>query len=75
MKTKYGIVTMALIGSLALAVPTFAAGKGQAAQKQTRTMTQTQTKQQSKAGAGTQSGTMGTKTQAGKTYGYGAPVS
>jgi len=42
-----------------------------AAQNQIRSMTQTQTKQQPKAGAGTQTGTMGTKSQAGKTYGPG----
>jgi hypothetical protein len=72
MKTRFGIVTVALIGSLALTVPAIAAGgKGQAAQKQTRTMTQTQTKQQLKAGSGTQAGTMGAKTQAGKAYGPG----
>jgi len=72
MKTRYGFAAVALIGSLALAVPAFAAGgKSQAAQKQTRSMTQTQTKQQNKAGSGTQTGTMGAKTQAGKTYGPG----
>jgi hypothetical protein len=41
------------------------------AQSQTRSMTQKQTKQQLKAGAGTQTGTMGTKSQPGKTYGPG----
>jgi len=34
-------------------------------------MTQTQTKQQPKTGSGTQTVTMATKTQAGKTYGPG----
>jgi len=71
MKKGYGIVAVALIGSLALSAPALAAGKGQAAQNQTRTMTQTQTKQQLKAGSGTQPGTLGAKTQAGKTYGPG----
>jgi hypothetical protein len=42
-----------------------------AARSQTRSMTQKQTKQQLKAGAGTQTGTMGTKRLAGKTYGPG----
>jgi len=42
-----------------------------AAQNQTRSMTQTQTKQQLKAGAGTQTGTMGSKTQGGKKLGPG----
>jgi hypothetical protein len=71
MKTKYGIVTVALIGSLALSAPALAAGKGQTTQKQTSSTTQTQSKQQSKTGSGTQTGTMGTKSQAGKTYGPG----
>jgi hypothetical protein len=42
-----------------------------AAQNQTRSMTQTQTKQQLKAGSGTQTGTMGSKTQGGKKLGPG----
>jgi hypothetical protein len=42
-----------------------------AAQNQTRSITQTQTKQQLKAGSRTQTGTMGARTQAGKTYGPG----
>jgi len=71
MKTRHGIVAVALIGSLALSVPALAAGKGKAAQNQTRSLTQTQTKQQFKAGSGTQIGTMGAKTQAGKAYGPG----
>lgn len=72
MKTRYGIVAVVLIGSLVLTAPALAAGgKGQAAQKQTRSMTQTQTKQPLKAGSGNQTGTMGAKTQAGKTYGPG----
>jgi hypothetical protein len=71
MKKRSGIAAVALIGSLAMAVPTFAAGKGQTTQTQTRTMTQTQTKQQSRAGSGNQSGTMGAKTKAGNAYGPG----
>jgi len=71
MKTRYGIVAAALIGSLALCVPAISAGKGPAAHKQTGSMTQTQTKQQLKAGTWTQPGTIGAKTQAGKTYGPG----
>jgi hypothetical protein len=71
MITRYGILVTALIAGLTLSSPALAAGKGQAAQTQTRTMTQTQTKQQLKAGTGKQMGTMGTKTQAGKSYGPG----
>lgn len=71
MKTRFGIAAVALIGSLVLTVPAFAAGKGQPVQTQTRGMNQIQKQQQSKAGSGTQTGTVGAKTQAGKTYGPG----
>jgi hypothetical protein len=46
-------------------------GKRRAAQNQTRSMTQTQMTQQLGAVSGTQTGTMGLKTQAGKPYGPG----
>ena len=69
MKAKYGIVTAALIASLALITPALAAGgKGQAAQKQTRSMVQ----KQQRSGSCTQSGTpQGTKTKKGNAYGPG----
>ena len=64
MKTRYGITALALIASLALAVPGLAAGgKGQAAQTQTRRL---------RDGSCTQSGTpQGTKTKKGNAYGPG----
>ena len=71
MKPRYGIVTAALIASLALTTPALAAGgKGQAAQKQTRSMVQKQ--QRLWDGSFTQSGTQqGRQANKGNAYGPG----
>jgi hypothetical protein len=70
MKTSRGIVVAALIASLALSTPAFAAGKGQG--NQTRSGNQIQKQQRLRDGSCTQSGNpTGQKAKKGNTYGPG----
>jgi hypothetical protein len=72
MKTRYGIVAVALVASLALAGPSLGAGKGQAAQNQTRSMNPSQKQQRVQDGSCIQSGTsQGAKSKSGNTHGPG----
>jgi len=68
MKRSRGIVVAALIASLALSTPAFAAGKGQG--NQTRSGNQIQKQQRLRDGSCTQSGTpLGAKNKKGNNYG------
>jgi len=73
MKPRNGIVAVALVASIALVTPAFAAGgKGKAAQTQTRSTNQIQKQQRLRDGSCTQSGTQqGTKVKRGNAYGPG----
>lgn len=75
MKIMESVLVGAMIASLALSAPAFAAGgqgKGQVAQKQTNGMKKIQKQQRLRDGSCTQSGTMlGAKAKRGNNYGPG----